>query len=159
MMLSFTQINDILQILNMHECRNTLVKNISNGEKKRLSIAIELVTNPPIMFFDEPTSGLDSVASLQVINYLHRLARDGRIVVCVVHQPSSRLMKLFDEMMVVSKGEILFSGPQVEMISYFEKEGFVCPNYYNPADFGKSLLLCSCDPLFQEIHNKHVYLF
>ncbi|XP_036327733.1 LOW QUALITY PROTEIN: ATP-binding cassette sub-family G member 1 [Rhagoletis pomonella] len=128
-------IDDILMILNMDKCRHRLVRNLSGGERKRLSIAIELVTNPPVMFFDEPTSGLDSVASLQVINYLRRLALENRIIVCVVHQPSSRLIKLFDDVIVMSRGQVLYSGAEREMIPTFETAGFAFPNYYNPADF------------------------
>ncbi|XP_065356937.1 ATP-binding cassette subfamily G member 4 [Calliphora vicina] len=128
-------INDILHMLNMERSRHTLVRNLSGGERKRLSIGVELVTNPPIMFFDEPTSGLDSVASFQVLTYLRRLARDGRLIVCVVHQPSSRLMQLFDDILVMSGGRVLYSGAQEQMIQCFQKASFECPQYYNPADF------------------------
>ncbi|XP_037927304.1 ATP-binding cassette sub-family G member 4 [Teleopsis dalmanni] len=128
-------IDDVLQILNMVKCRDNLVGTLSGGERKRLSIGVELITNPPIMFFDEPTSGLDSVASLQIINYLRRLAYDGRIIICIVHQPSSRLMKLFDDVFVLSHGEILYGGPQNDMLAHFEESGFICPKYFNPADF------------------------
>lgn len=121
----------------MEKCRHRLVRNLSGGERKRLSIAIELVTNPPVMFFDEPTSGLDSVSSLQIINYMKRLALDGRIIVCVIHQPSSKLMKLFDDVIVMSRGNLVYSGPKVDMIPTFEEAGFAFPEYYNPADFGE----------------------
>ena len=119
----------------MNKCENTLVRNLSGGERKRLSIAIELITNPPLMFFDEPTSGLDSASSLQLMSYLRRLALDGRIIVCVVHQPNSRLMKLFDDILILSQGQVLFSGSQSEMLPHFAQSGFICPNFYNPADF------------------------
>lgn len=124
-------------MLNMERSRNTLVRNLSGGERKRLSIGVELVTNPPIMFFDEPISGLDSVASFQVLTYLRKLATDGRLIVCVVHQPSSRLMQLFDDILVMSGGNVLYSGAQEEMLRSFKKASFECPQYYNPADFGK----------------------
>lgn len=127
-------------MLNLTRSQHTLVGNLSGGEYKRLSIGVEMVTNPPIMFFDEPTSGLDSVATYQIISYLRKLARDGRLIVCVVHQPSSRLMKLFDDILVVSRGCVLYSGPQDEMLGHFQKSGFECPQYYNPADYGKFLL-------------------
>uniref|UniRef100_A0A1I8PCP7 ABC transporter domain-containing protein n=2 Tax=Stomoxys calcitrans TaxID=35570 RepID=A0A1I8PCP7_STOCA len=128
-------IKNILEMLNLTHSRHTLVTHLSGGEHKRLSIGIEMVTNPPIMFFDEPTSGLDSVASYQIISYLRKLARDGRVIVCVVHQPSSRLMQLFDDILVVSRGRILYSGPQNAMLDHFRKSGFNCPQYYNPADY------------------------
>ncbi|KQS70034.1 uncharacterized protein Dere_GG24450, isoform B [Drosophila erecta] len=134
-------IDDIIDILQLQSCRRTLVKNLSGGEHKRLSIGIELVTNPPIMFFDEPTSGLDCVGSYQVICHLQRLAHDGRIVVCVVHQPGSRLFQLFDDVLVLAHGEVLYSGEQREMLATFAQSGHICPQYYNPADF--ALEVCS----------------
>lgn len=133
---SFSQLDDIIEVLNLHSCRHTLVRDISGGEHKRLSIGIELITNPPIMFFDEPTSGLDSVASYQVMCYLQKLAHNGRIVVCVVHQPSSRLMQLFDDVLVLAHGEMLYAGAQCDMLDSFQAAGFRCPQYYNPGDFG-----------------------
>lgn len=126
-------------MLNMESSRNTLVRNLSGGERKRLSMGVELVTNPPIMFFDEPTSGLDSVASFQVLTYLRKLAQNGRLIVCVIHQPSSRLLQLFDDILVMSAGKVLYCGAQDQMIKYFHQAGFECPQYYNPADFGKHL--------------------
>ncbi|XP_033153719.1 ABC transporter G family member 2 [Drosophila mauritiana] len=134
-------IDDIIDILQLQACRRTLVKNLSGGEHKRLSIGIELVTNPPIMFFDEPTSGLDCVGSYQVICHLQRLAHDGRIVVCVVHQPGSRLFQLFDDVLVLAHGEVLYAGEQREMLPTFSQSGHICPQYYNPADF--ALEVCS----------------
>ncbi|XP_026843316.1 ATP-binding cassette sub-family G member 1 isoform X3 [Drosophila persimilis] len=128
-------IDDIIDILQLQSCRQTLVGKISGGEQKRLSIGIELATNPPIMFFDEPTSGLDCVSSYQVICHLQRLCHDGRIVVCVVHQPGSRLMQLFDDVLVLAHGEVLYAGEQRTMLATFEGSGFTCPQYYNPADF------------------------
>ncbi|EDW77382.2 uncharacterized protein Dwil_GK18117, isoform C [Drosophila willistoni] len=128
-------INEIMDILQLKCCRQTLVRNISGGEHKRLSIGIELITNPPIMFFDEPTSGLDSVASYQVICHLQSLAKLGRIVVCVVHQPSSRLMRLFDDVLIMAHGEVLYAGEQKDMLTTFSQFGYNCPQYYNPADF------------------------
>ncbi|CAD7079385.1 unnamed protein product [Hermetia illucens] len=128
-------ISEIINLLNLEKCTHTLVEGLSGGEKKRLSIGIELVTNPPIMFFDEPTSGLDSVSSLQVITYLQSLAHSGRTIVCVVHQPSSRLLNLFDDLLVLSAGEVIYNGSQHDMVKCFQNDGFSCPNYYNPADY------------------------
>ncbi|XP_060652214.1 ATP-binding cassette sub-family G member 4 isoform X2 [Drosophila nasuta] len=152
-------LDEIIEVLNLHNCRRTLVRDISGGEHKRLSIGIELITNPPIMFFDEPTSGLDSVASHQVLCYLQRLAHQGRIVVCVVHQPSSRLMQLFDDILVMSHGEVLFSGPQSEMLDDFKASGFICPPYYNPGDFvldvGSESSNQRCETLISQNKAKH----
>ncbi|BFF94885.1 ATP-binding cassette sub-family G member 4 [Drosophila madeirensis] len=155
-------IDDIIDILQLQSCRKTLVGHISGGEHKRLSIGIELVTNPPIMFFDEPTSGLDCVASYQVICHLQRLAHDGRIVVCVVHQPGSRLMQLFDDVLVLAHGEVLYAGEQRHMLESFAGAGFTCPQYYNPGDF--VLEVCSessttqrCDTLISQNKGRHCH--
>ncbi|XP_055387270.1 ATP-binding cassette sub-family G member 1 [Condylostylus longicornis] len=128
-------INVIIKLLNLDKCSNCLVSKLSGGEQKRLSIAVELITNPPVMFFDEPTSGLDIVASTQILAYLRKLALGGRIIVCVVHQPSSHLMKLFNDTLVIADGHKLYNGSVSGMVDYFKKWCLVCPEFYNPADF------------------------
>lgn len=128
-------INDIAQILNIRSCFHTQVKHLSGGEKKRLCIGLELITNPPIMFFDEPTSGLDSSSAVQVIAHLKTLARGGRTIVCVIHQPSSRLFEMFDDVFILTEGRTLYNGSVENMVPALETCGFPCPNYYNRADF------------------------
>lgn len=128
-------INDILQILSLEKCINTRVKTLSGGESKRLSIAVEMITNPPVMFFDEPTSGLDSSSSLLVMTHLREMAKAGRTVVCTIHQPSSRLLELIDTVYLVSNGQCLYSGPLEQMVHHFELANYHCPPQYNRADF------------------------
>ncbi|XP_034243636.1 ATP-binding cassette sub-family G member 1-like [Thrips palmi] len=126
---------DIARTLGLEACLDTSVAHLSGGEKKRLSIGIELVTNPPIMFFDEPTSGLDSVSSLQVVSHLRTLALEGRTVAVVLHQPSSRLFRLFDDVIVLGGGRSLYCGAVSEAASTFSAAGFTCPTFYNIADY------------------------
>lgn len=111
------------------------MEKLSGGEKKRLSIGVELITNPPAMFFDEPTSGLDSVSCVQVVTHLRDLAHSGRTVICVIHQPSSRILELFDDLYVLSEGQCVYSGAVDGIIAAFQKAGYECPQYYNRADF------------------------
>ncbi|KAG8222056.1 hypothetical protein J437_LFUL000500 [Ladona fulva] len=133
--LIFRQVEKIAELLGLKDCLDTLVCRLSGGEKKRLSIAVELVTNPPIMFFDEPTSNLDSSASRVVLQHLRWLANGGRTVICVVHQPSSHLFSMFDDLLALCAGEILYQGPASNLVPFFASLGFHCPEFYNPSDF------------------------
>ncbi|XP_065078457.1 ATP-binding cassette sub-family G member 1-like isoform X2 [Ochlerotatus camptorhynchus] len=128
-------VNEIIALLGLEKCANNQARVLSGGEKKRLSIGQELVSNPRIMFFDEPTSGLDSESSYQIIAYLKDMARQGRCVVSVIHQPSSDLLELFDDIYVVVDGQCLYQGPLEQLTSTFAEVGMVCPQYYNRADF------------------------
>ncbi|KAJ4429952.1 hypothetical protein ANN_22156 [Periplaneta americana] len=128
-------VNEIIELLGLNKVTDTYVGKLSGGEKKRLSIGVELLTNPPFMFFDEPTSGLDSSSSYQVVTHLKSLAEAGRVIVCAIHQPSSRLFEMFDDVFILSEGNCFYRGPVNDMTTYFEEAGFVCPKYYNRADF------------------------
>ncbi|KAL1380614.1 hypothetical protein pipiens_001407 [Culex pipiens pipiens] len=133
-------VEDVIALLGLDKCAHSQVRVISGGERKRLSIAQELISEPKIMLFDEPTSGLDSEASYQVVSYLRELARQDRCVVSVVHQPSSDLLELFDDVYVLSSGRCMYRGSLDGMIPYFENVGLVCPQYYNRADFALSTI-------------------
>uniref|UniRef100_A0A8D8LFL8 ATP-binding cassette sub-family G member 4 n=1 Tax=Cacopsylla melanoneura TaxID=428564 RepID=A0A8D8LFL8_9HEMI len=130
-----TIIKNIATTLGLEKCYHTKVGQLSGGEKKRLAIGLELVTNPPIMYFDEPTSGLDSSSSYQLIQHLRELASKGHTVVVTLHQPSSRLLELIDDVLVMANGQCLYNGPVDYMVSTFRECGFECPQYYNRADF------------------------
>ncbi|XP_055692853.1 ATP-binding cassette subfamily G member 4-like isoform X2 [Lutzomyia longipalpis] len=126
---------DVLRVLGLDANLETQVDRLSGGECKRLSIGVELLTNPPVMFLDEPTSGLDSVSACQVVSHLKNLARAGRNVVCVIHQPSSRLLEFFDDIYVISHGQCIYSGPLSDVVEDLKGAGYECPQFYNRADF------------------------
>ncbi|PON54548.1 ABC transporter-like [Parasponia andersonii] len=89
---------------------NWHLRGISGGEKKRLSISLEILTQPHIMLLDEPTTGLDSASAFFVVWALRNIAHDGTIVVCSIHQPSGYLFDLFDDLFLLSGGEAVYFG-------------------------------------------------
>ncbi|KAI0833563.1 hypothetical protein BC628DRAFT_1527478 [Trametes gibbosa] len=127
-----------LGILGIKDSRigETGQRSISGGEKRRVSIACELVTSPSILFLDEPTSGLDAYNALSVIDSLVSLARDyNRTVVFTIHQPRSNIVSLFDQLIVLAQGKLIYSGEADKVTDYLAQVGHPCPLGFNVADF------------------------
>ncbi len=130
----------MLTSLGLESCADTLIgnallKGVSTGEKKRTSVGVELLPDPEVVFLDEPTTGLDSFTALELIRVVRKIADSGKTVLCVIHQPSSEIYELFDDVVYMKDGKILYQGPVVEATEYFASHGFRCPPDYNPADF------------------------
>jgi ATP-binding cassette subfamily G (WHITE) protein 2 len=102
-------------------------RGVSGGERRRVSIGMELVTSPQILILDEPTSGLDSSSAHSVVQLVKELAGHGRIVVLSIHQPSAKSFLLLDKIMLLGKGKLLYSGAPTASKSYFQDLGFKCP--------------------------------
>ncbi len=138
------RVDSTLKSLGLHEIRDIQVgsplnKKISGGQRKRLNISLELIREPAIMFLDEPTSGLSSRDSENILDLLKDLARKGKLLFIVIHQPSSEIFKMFDKLIILDTGGyLIYNGNPVESIEYFkrkieqanynESECYVCGN-------------------------------
>ncbi|XP_038176220.1 ATP-binding cassette sub-family G member 5 [Arvicola amphibius] len=108
---------------------------ISSGERRRVSIAAQLLQDPKVMMFDEPTTGLDCMTANQIVLLLAELARKDRIVIVTIHQPRSELFQHFDKIAILTYGELVFCGTPEEMLDFFSSCGYPCPEHSNPFDF------------------------
>ncbi|KAJ5280748.1 hypothetical protein N7478_006120 [Penicillium angulare] len=135
------RINTLLESFGIQKQANTLVgtpirKGISGGQKRRVSVASQLITCPKILFLDEPTSGLDSTASYEVISYVKELAKANNIIIIAsIHQPSTTTFQLFDKLLLLSSGRTCYFGPVSNLDGYFGKIGHPIPGNTNPAEF------------------------
>ncbi|KAF0691809.1 Aste57867_17023 [Aphanomyces stellatus] len=135
-----SRVDHVIHELGLTKCKDTIIGNqrvrgISGGERKRLSFATEILTNPSLLFVDEPTSGLDSFMAESVVLQLQKLARDGRTVLATIHQPSSELFTLFDQLYLLSDGRTIYNGKAADAVPYFASQGLPCPTYMNPTDY------------------------
>ncbi|XP_044488294.1 ABC transporter G family member 21 [Mangifera indica] len=135
------QVELVIVQLGLTRCRNNVVggplfRGVSGGERKRVSVGQEMLVNPNLLLLDEPTSGLDSTTAQRIVATLRGLARGGRTVITTIHQPSSRLYRMFDKVVVLSEGCPIYSGLASQAMEYFGSIGYVSGfNFLNPADF------------------------
>ncbi|MCD7471913.1 hypothetical protein HAX54_012709 [Datura stramonium] len=126
--------------MGLQEAMNTRIggwslKGLSGGQKRRVSICIEILTRPKLLFLDEPTSGLDSAASYHVMNRIIKIAQeDMRTIVASIHQPSSEVFELFDNLCLLSYGKTIYFGSSSKANEFFAANGFPCPYMRNPSD-------------------------
>lgn len=137
--------NKALVALGLDKCRKSQVggvleRGISGGERKRLNIGNEILNNPSILMLDEPTSGLDASTALAVTKLFHRFASEGRVVLCSIHQPSSRIFYEFDKIILMCEGSMAYYGTPKDLVPYFQSLGFPCEEHFNPADFCLELM-------------------
>ncbi|KAJ6643142.1 ATP-binding cassette subfamily G member 4 [Pseudolycoriella hygida] len=128
-------VNNVLNTLQLTHTKSTRCGHLSGGQKKRLSIALELLGNPPVLFLDEPTTGLDSLSSANCIRLLHHLSREGRTIIFTIHQPAASIFESFDHIYVLADGNCVYQGSANNTVPYLSSIGLQCPHYHNPADF------------------------
>ncbi|KAK4780659.1 hypothetical protein SAY87_016765 [Trapa incisa] len=132
-------IEEVIIQMGLQDCSDRVIGNwhlrgISNGERKRVSIAIETITKPSLLFLDEPTSGLDSASAFFVVQTLCDICQSGRTVISVIHQPSSEVFTLFDDLCLLADGQTVYFGRAEMATEFFAETGFLCPRRRNPSD-------------------------
>uniref|UniRef100_A0A2K6G088 ATP-binding cassette sub-family G member 8 n=1 Tax=Propithecus coquereli TaxID=379532 RepID=A0A2K6G088_PROCO len=134
------RVEDVIAELRLRQCAdtrvgNTYLRGVSGGERRRVSIGVQLLWNPGILILDEPTSGLDSFTAHNLVKTLSRLAKGNRLVLLSLHQPRSDIFRLFDLVLLMTSGTTIYLGAAQHMVEYFTAIGYPCPRYSNPADF------------------------
>ena len=137
------RVHEVMRQLGIHHIKDQMIgseegngRGISGGEKRRVGIACELVTSPSILFLDEPTSGLDAFNAFNVVECLVTLAKTyNRTILFTIHQPRSNIVALFDQLVLLAKGRVVYSGPFASCQPYFDHIGYPCPPGFNIADY------------------------
>ena len=134
------KINNLLFNLDLNEQKNVIIgnnekKGLSGGQKKRLSIALEIINDPNLIFLDEPTSGLDTYNAFNVINILKNMTENNKTIIVILHQPASEIFNLLDNILILDDGNLCYCDEKDNFISYIKNLGFECPIYTNPLDY------------------------
>lgn len=136
-----TEVDRIIKLLRLTKVADSQIFMCSGGEKKRVNIGTELITNPSVIMLDEPTSGLDSASAVSLLNVLKDLANQGKTIITSIHQPNSESFLNFDKLLMLSDGNVVFFGTPAESLSYLRTQGHACPDGYNLADHWMNLLV------------------
>ncbi|KAL7109042.1 hypothetical protein ACP275_06G151200 [Erythranthe tilingii] len=115
-------------------------RGVSGGERRRVSIGTDIIHDPILLFLDEPTSGLDSTSAFMVVKVLQRIARSGSVVIMSIHQPSYRILGLLDQMIFLSRGKTVYSGPPSNLPAFFSDFGHPIPDTDNRTEFALDLI-------------------
>jgi ABC-type multidrug transport system ATPase subunit len=158
------RVNEVLEDLKLTKVADNLVgnhmiKGLSGGEKRRLSIGIELISEPNILILDEPTSGLDSVTADVLINLLKRQAEKNRTIIFTIHQPSTNIFNMFNRLILIIDGHIIYQGDAQASASYFGSLGYQCPELTNPPDYYMRILYIKNRHALEQDEEQKISLF
>lgn len=115
-------------------------RGVSGGERRRVSIGIDIIHDPILLFLDEPTSGLDSTSAFMVVKVLQRIAHSGSIVIMSIHQPSYRILSLLDRLLFLSHGHTVYGGSPANLPEFFAQFGHPIPENENRTEFALDLI-------------------
>ncbi|TVY36606.1 putative ABC transporter ATP-binding protein/permease [Lachnellula occidentalis] len=142
----YDRAEEVLLKLGLKDCADNLIgsdliKGISGGEKRRVSIAVQILTDPRVLLLDEPTSGLDAFTASSIMEVLQGLSNEGRTLILTIHQSRSDLFKHFGTVLLLARGgSPVYAGNAVGMLPHFDGLGYPCPTTTNPADFALDLI-------------------
>ena len=115
-------VNEVMDVTGLSERRDVPVAQLSGGQRKRVSIAVELITKPSVIFLDEPTSGLDPATEEKIMKLFRQIAESGRTVILTTHAMEN--VKLFDKIVVLMRGKLVFYGTPPESLAHIRAESF-----------------------------------
>ncbi|KAJ1942012.1 hypothetical protein FBU59_003329, partial [Linderina macrospora] len=134
------RVTDTLRQLRLSHVKDTKIggygeRGVSGGERKRVSIGVEMVTDPKLLVLDEPSSGLDSSSAEMVVALAKEMAQQRQLcTLMTIHQPSAEMVARFDKLILLAQGKLVYMGPAKDALAYFEMLGYPCTNS-NPANF------------------------
>ncbi|XP_043526877.1 protein brown-like isoform X4 [Frieseomelitta varia] len=125
--------------LGLIDCKEVLISSLSGGQKKRLSLASELIAKPKILFLDEPTTGLDTFSAMQVVQTLRAISAES-IIFCTIHQPGMDIYSLFTHVLLLSDGRTGYFGILEDATRFFLSLGYECPVGFDESEYYIKLL-------------------
>ncbi|ESQ44942.1 hypothetical protein EUTSA_v10010975mg [Eutrema salsugineum] len=139
------RVQALIDQLGLRNAADTLIgdeghRGVSGGERRRVSIGIDIIHDPIVLFLDEPTSGLDSTNAFMVVQVLKRIAQSGSIVMMSIHQPSARILDFLDRLIILSRGKSVFNGCPASLPSFFSDFGRPIPERENITEFALDLI-------------------
>ncbi|KAJ5296249.1 uncharacterized protein N7443_007142 [Penicillium atrosanguineum] len=136
-------VDHIINLLELGDISDALIgvpgAGLSIEQRKRVTLGVELVAKPTLLFLDEPTSGLDGQSAYNIVRFLRKLVDGGQAILCTIHQPSAVLFDSFDGLLLLAKGgKMTYFGEtgkdSSKILGYFERNGAPCPADANPAE-------------------------
>ncbi|CAN0865052.1 ABC transporter G family member STR2 [Linum grandiflorum] len=134
------RVEKLIEQLGLSSTRNTYIgdegtRGVSGGERRRVSIGVDIIHGPSLLFLDEPTSGLDSTSAHSVIDKVRGIAESGSTVILTIHQPSSRILLLLDHLIILARGQLMYQGSPRDVTLHLGRMGKKVPKGENSIEF------------------------
>ncbi|CAI9110559.1 OLC1v1010610C1 [Oldenlandia corymbosa var. corymbosa] len=134
------RVDKLIEQLGLSTSRHTYIgdegtRGVSGGERRRVSIGVDIIHGPSLLFLDEPTSGLDSTSAHSVVEKVHDIARRGSTVILTIHQPSSRILLLLDHLIILARGQLMYQGSPKDVALHLGRMGRKVPKGENSIEY------------------------